>query len=199
MSYDKVFAGVIQENFLDQDICRYLVSLAQDISWDSTQQDSYWNDRVCSSRLLAGQIQCGEEIERLFSGIASQVNQIFISRLSRTDLHPDTFDIIRWPSGSSQPPHADAYKNDGTSNGLSHRLYGSIIYLNQSFYGGETYYPNLDMSVKPKIGTIVIHPSDILHLHGVTNVNHGTRYTIAGFWTNDSSKSIPLNHLMGIK
>lgn len=197
MSDNKSFAGIVQENFLDQDICRYIVSIVQNISWDTTQADSYWNDRVCSVRLLKQQVSCGEEIELLFSGIASQVNRVFSSHFSRTDLHPDTFDVVRWPNGSSQPPHSDAYKNDGTSNGLSHRLYGSLIYLNQSFYGGETYYPNFGFSVKPKIGTLVIHPGDLLHLHGVTEVNHGTRYTIAGFWTTDTSKSISLNHSMG--
>jgi hypothetical protein len=73
--------------------------------------------------------------------------------------------------------------------GYEHRAYGSIIYLNDTYEGGHTYYKNFNHEVTPKAGALAVHPGDSEHLHGVTEIKDGMRYTIASFWTLDKGKS----------
>jgi predicted 2-oxoglutarate/Fe(II)-dependent dioxygenase YbiX len=56
-----------------------------------------------------------------------------------------------------------------------------VLYLNDEYSGGEIYYPNLDIEIKAPAGSLVIHPSDILHTHGVRKVLGGSRFTMTMF------------------
>jgi hypothetical protein len=94
----------------------------------------------------------------------------------------DTLDLVRWPVGSSQPPHQDDIPHKS-------RLIGSVIYINDDYLGGETYYPNLSFKVTPVAGNLALHLGDELHLHGVTEVSGKDRFTISSFWGNDPSKA----------
>jgi hypothetical protein len=40
-----------------------------------------------------------------------------------------------------------------------------LIYLNDTEYGGETSFPLLKRSIKPKVGRIVVFPSYFTHMH----------------------------------
>ena len=55
----------------------------------------------------------------------------------------------------------------------------SIVYfLNDDFVGGELKFPELDLVIKPKAGTLVCFPSDHHYIHGVNPVSVGHRYTL---------------------
>ena len=57
-----------------------------------------------------------------------------------------------------------------------------IIYLNDDYEGGELYFTQHDLRVKPKAGTLVTFPGTDKYLHGVANVLPGkTRYVISTF------------------
>jgi hypothetical protein len=57
-----------------------------------------------------------------------------------------------------------------------------IIYLNDDYEGGELYFTQHDLRVKPKAGTLVSFPGTDKYLHGVANVLPGeTRYVISTF------------------
>ena len=57
--------------------------------------------------------------------------------------------------------------------------YGVVLYLNDNFEGGELYYPNLDIIIKPESGMLVYHPGD--EDHEVLPVVSGNRYTLTSF------------------
>jgi len=61
--------------------------------------------------------------------------------------------------------------------------------LNDDFDGGETYYPQHNFSVKPKLGRLAIHPGDSAHEHGVSEIKNNTRYTLAAVWTRNRKYS----------
>ena len=57
-----------------------------------------------------------------------------------------------------------------------------IIYLNDDYEGGELYFTQHDLKVKPGAGTLVSFPGTDEYLHGVANVLPGkTRYVISTF------------------
>lgn len=99
-------------------------------------------------------------------------------------LVPDLQDITRWPEGYELHPHADAEEPNGQRHQYWWRKFGAIIYLNNDFIGGELYYPNLDITVKPEAGMLAVHPGTLTFLHGVKPVIGNTRYTLTSFFKN---------------
>ena len=45
--------------------------------------------------------------------------------------------------------------------------------------GGEIYFPNWGIEIKPKAGSLVIFPSNDEYVHGVKEVKNINRYSIA--------------------
>jgi leucine proline-enriched proteoglycan (leprecan) len=66
-----------------------------------------------------------------------------------------------------------------------HRYFSSIIYLNDDYEGGETYFPGFGVRIKPEPGLMVLFGSGPEYVHGVTKVRSGRRYTYAGWFTFD--------------
>ena len=91
--------------------------------------------------------------------------------------------IIRWFPGLEQQPHADKQLNDGSPNPFPTYDLNSLIYYNDDFTGGELYYPQHDLEIKPEPGLGVAHPGDINYLHGVKKVLDGERFTTPSFYT----------------
>jgi predicted 2-oxoglutarate/Fe(II)-dependent dioxygenase YbiX len=57
------------------------------------------------------------------------------------------------------------------------------IYLNDEYTGGEIYFPDYEISVKPKPGQLIMFPGGHEFKHGVHTVTSGNRYTMASFLT----------------
>jgi predicted 2-oxoglutarate/Fe(II)-dependent dioxygenase YbiX len=91
--------------------------------------------------------------------------------------------IMKWRPGIEQRPHADKQLNDGRPNAFVNYDINSLFYYNDDFDGGELYYPQHEISVKPRPGLAVIHPGDVNYLHGVTMIEKGYRYTTPSFYT----------------
>ena len=103
------------------------------------------------------------------------------------ELHSDLLQITRWPEGYELRPHADGENSDNQPHPFPWRLFGSVIYLNDNFEGGEIHYPLRNISMKPKPGMLSVHPGTLDFLHGVRPVTQGIRYTIASFLTTNIS------------
>lgn len=100
-------------------------------------------------------------------------------------IYSDTAQIVLWTEGIELTPHADNLEPDGRPNGTPHRCFSSLIYLNDDYEGGETYFPGLGLRVKPERGSLIIFGSGPEYVHGVTKVRGGKRYTYAGWFTFD--------------
>lgn len=57
--------------------------------------------------------------------------------------------------------------------------YGVVVYLNDDFSGGELYYPNTGIIIKPEKGMLVYHSGN--EKHEVLKVQTGNRYTLTSF------------------
>ena len=82
------------------------------------------------------------------------------------------------PTGAA--PHSDAHGPD-----LYDNLYSVVIYLNDLYdKGGEIYFPNQDIEIKPHKGMAVIFPcGGYEYFHGVRTLREGIRLTLAlWFW-----------------
>ena len=57
--------------------------------------------------------------------------------------------------------------------------FGIVLYLSSNFEGGELFYPDLNFTIQPKTGTLVLHPANVLH--GVKEITSGDRYVMTTF------------------
>ena len=143
---------------------------------------SYWNNRQCSSQILK---RINPEIYLLIDKYIDKMAKT-IQSTYRCVVSNRPPCIIRWFSGLEQRPHADKQMPDGSPNPFPTYEINSLFYWNDDFEGGELYYPQHDIVVKPKPGLAVVHPGDIHYLHGVKPIISGERFTTPAFYTVES-------------
>lgn len=107
-------------------------------------------------------------------------------------IYIDSLHIVRWPVGYELKPHADGENPDGTQHEYYWRNFGTATFLNEDFEGGDLYFPNKDVIIKPKIAYTAIFPGTLEYLHGVTKITKGVRYTLASFLTYDKNKEFKI-------
>jgi hypothetical protein len=61
--------------------------------------------------------------------------------------------------------------------------YATLVYLNDDYIGGEIYFPEIDISIKPKAGDLVCFPDNEEYVHGVRPITSGSRYTLPRWFT----------------
>lgn len=144
-----------------------------------TYDASYWSNRQCSWDILQ---KINIDIYNLVDKYIDKMKK-FLEDEFKVSLYKRPPVIVRWFPGLEQKPHADKQLNDGNPNPFPTYDINSLIYYNDDFDGGELYYPQHGVEVKPKPGLAVAHPGDINYLHGVKMVTKGERYTTPSFYT----------------
>lgn len=138
-----------------------------------------------------------EKYETILLSAKRQIEERFSVSVKK-----EQFTINRWRIGREQRPHIDYFldeedndleslKNAGLQGqfledfkkSFYKKHYSTIIYLNEEFEGGELFFPqHNNLTLKPKIGTMICFKGDSKHLHGVKKITSGIRYTISIFW-----------------
>ena len=173
-------------NFLRRDDCERIIhSVTRLRDWPVCEVD-FWDNRVMSSRYIRNNLD--PATADLLDLIALRTARFIEEAYQQDRIYPDALDVVRWFPEMKQPVHCDDMSISGI-HGFYHRLYGAILYLNDDYEGGETFYPEWDFKVKPEAGTLVVHPGDGPHRHGVTKIKNRTRYTVASFWTIDKQRN----------
>jgi hypothetical protein len=177
-------AIVIRENFLTpQEIADLSRSSRTLTTWD-TQAQGYWHSRIAH----ANQLEDVGTRDRLVA-IRKRVRAEIVGAYHLTrPIFADTLQIVRWPEGYEQHPHADSENPGGVEHPYSWRSYASLIYLNNDFEGGRIYFPNQRLAPAIKPGMLVFFPGTLEYLHGVSKIISGERYTVASFWTFDPER-----------
>ena len=122
-----------------------------------------------------------------------------IAELTGTDVKSqEELQVVRYKEGGFYKPHYDAcnkFTDDCTrlNQGLGPRFITFIIYLNDDFDGGETFFPEINTKVSPKQGKAAIfydvdEEGEILpkSLHGGLDVSNGEKW-ICNKWIRLSS------------
>ena len=82
--------------------------------------------------------------------------------------------IAKFDEGFGMHEHFDSTKPNDIA---------TLLYLNNNYFGGEIYFPEYDVSIKPDAGDLVCFPDTPDFVHGVKPISHGTRYTIPRWFT----------------
>jgi len=95
----------------------------------------------------------------------------------------DSLNLIRWTEGVEQTPHSDYENLNGEPHIYNWRDIGVVIYLNNDFKGGQIAFPQHRYAVTVEPRLLAFFPGDVNHVHGVTMIEEGVRYTLNMFYT----------------
>jgi predicted 2-oxoglutarate/Fe(II)-dependent dioxygenase YbiX len=84
------------------------------------------------------------------------------------------YKVLKYEKGGEFDLHMD----DG---GGTFRRTSTIFYLNDDYLGGELFFPDFNIKIKPEAGDFLIFPSSYAYKHKVFPVIEGTRYAIASW------------------
>lgn len=82
---------------------------------------------------------------------------------------------VTFSKGEYQAPHIDFTCEKNRPN------ISSVIYLNNDFEGGEIYFPEFNIEIKPSMNSLIIFNSDTVH--GVKEITNGNRQAASFFWS----------------
>jgi hypothetical protein len=174
-----MFNGKIIEDFISKEDCSYLINAAVASDLWQTAGHEFWDNRTIN---YTNMTVFDKKAADIMIDVLVRCQQSIKKSYGLEKIYPDLLQVIRWFPGMQQAPHADDMSNTDIT-GHAHRAFGSVLYLNDDYEGGHTYYPNFNFDITPKAGTLAFHPANVAHLHGVTEVKDSIRYTVASFWT----------------
>lgn len=94
--------------------------------------------------------------------------------------------FVKWIPGMNSKLHCDCEKPDGTP-ALAADFYkynvSVLMYPNDDYAGGEITFPDYDLFIKPKAGSMIMFPGNGAYKHTVERVKEGTRYTMPSWYS----------------
>ena len=158
----------IHDNFLDVDICNHLINFYK----KNKDQSVEFGGKNSKEWMIAfAMARKSKEFKLLQSKLNEKSTYI-------NNSIAETVQIVKWPVGSKQDPHYDIAYN--------HTTLTSVVYLNNNFGGGETYFTD-GVKITPKIGRALFFDGQYYE-HGVNDVQTHERYVVATWYKNKTIK-----------
>ena len=175
---------VFEELLTPQEVDLILKFAESKENWGGDLGGDFWSGRCLNAQDIYYE---NKEVGKLLYDVRGRIKEKLMNNFTDgVEVFADLLQIVRWFPEMEQQPHADDMTDAGDGHDyFHHRHFGSIIYLNNNYSGGLTYYPKYEVAITPRSGMLAIHPGDPDHLHGVTKIENAMRYTIASFWTYD--------------
>ncbi len=152
--------------FLTEDECNVLIGLGESGKLDHGKISS---KKIGYRKAMVRWFGDDEIIQRV---------KLEVARLSQVPLEKqEEFHFVKYEQSGEYKEHYDGQGRQKTA----------LIYLNQGYSGGETYFPNINRMIKPETGKLIIWDNlkngekDKDSLHAGLPVQFGTKY-IAVIW-----------------
>ncbi|HHK73917.1 MAG TPA: 2OG-Fe(II) oxygenase, partial [Rhizobiales bacterium] len=182
----------LEPDFLSPEQCDAVVEAYR--RHEDQAEASITEDNFFSGRFLWISSLPEEEryIKRLMNDVRARAAQRLMAfyKLEKP-VFADTIQIVKWPAGFEMPAHADNAHPDGSAHATPFRDYTSLVYLNDDFEGGEFYFDNQKVQLRPKKGLLVCFTGGMKHFHGVGKVLSGERFTMPAWYSDDLTHMDP--------
>ena len=169
------------KNILDRDSCKKIIrETSKNLSPSSVTDGKKFKTsklRTSSSIFISNN---SEELKKLQNKICNLNDW-------KTD-KTENFQYVKYEENEKYDAHYDAFDISETKNlALKYqRIITNIIYLNDNFEGGETYFPMLNIDVKPEIGKVLTFENCIpnsqylnpFSLHQSKPIKKGQKYIL---------------------
>lgn len=126
------------------------------------------------------------ELKELYDNIVKYIINPFYEFSIRDSELPQ---LLKYDVGGHYVAHVDAYGKWQAPDGEifwkknMDRDLSTVLFLNDDFGGGELWFPDLKVSIKPEPGLLVCFPSSQYFVHQVNPVTKGTRYSMVTWMT----------------
>lgn len=172
MSRDQVkhFPG-----FMSERDTKVIVDYA--LSVQTTAFDEWGNDRKeFSVNVFKNPNSKEQNIRNIITDYAKRVYDLCVSEYGGDFIpfEPEATHIAKFEAGYGMHEHFDASKPNDIA---------TLIYLNDDYEGGEIYFPQLGIEIKPKPGDLVMFPDNPGYVHGVKSITSGVRFTTPRWFT----------------
>lgn len=130
-----------------------------------------WFDEHMKEKQNTPDFWFGKNLYFSENNIFRSINKKMRNLLISYSYYPESMHLQRYRKGEFIKHHADQWIPD-----LPYYIgYGFCLYFNDDYLGGELEYPDLNIKVKPKPGSLYVHGGSVVH--GSTPVlNDGIRY-----------------------
>jgi hypothetical protein len=147
---NKIYPEIYEiENFIDDNEQKQVLDLINSIN----EKDWFKNDSGYETDFWAGKtISISNEIIKI---IDNKVRNLFEPSGQVTSING----FSRYKNDENIGEHYDYWKLDSEEI----VKYGIVLYYNDDYNGGEVSYPELDIKIKPKAKSLLIHGGRILH------------------------------------
>jgi hypothetical protein len=175
------------EDYLSDYTCEFLAETARSSKTQNTS-NKFFDDSVVYPHMMNNgrAINYATEVKRKLE------QDIKVAYGLEGEVYADTIALCKWPEGKSMTPHRD--NQDEFDYSTPWREYAAIIYLNDDYDGGELTLDELGISIKPKKGQCILLEADMLH--GVSEVTHGTRYTLISWFNSEKHRGERLDAVL---
>ena len=149
------------QNFLDDIEYKSLLkfvneNLKHNFNFKKEKTEGY----ISISKHNEGDFKAYDWNEDLIGSIEKLIKSIFLNQTVFNSLKIDSLksinDILIYPKNYFKGSHAD----NGSDENIK---FGCVYYINDDYEGGEIIYPDINISIKPKANTLIIHQSNLIH------------------------------------
>ena len=186
ISNDTNFIG--SWNINDDELCNNIVKIFEEnTSLHQVGQTSYGIDEKIKKSIDIG-IDPIDLEKKKFSNIKLYFNKLYDcyqdykiqwpclkKNLETVDI--PTFNIQKYEIGG----HFSRIHCERVGVASMHRVFAWMTYLNDVEDGGETFFENFNLKIKPKIGKTLIWPAEWTHSHRGEVLKKGLKYIITGW------------------
>lgn len=182
---------VVVNNFISKEFCNYMINFMEvnldNLVFDSNKgrhiikfgYDNEFPNEVPKDISILG--STAQVLEELFEITKDTVETVS----GKDELFLSSFFLSKHVSGGIVPAHIDSdeYINN-------HLEYTAMLYLNDSDGSGKIMFPNLNVSVTPEAGSLVIFEANKeIFEHSVDEITYD-RYSIPMWFTSQKSFAI---------
>jgi hypothetical protein len=147
----------IVKNFLSEKEIEWLLS-----AWLEKEKNIISNENLNKINILVNEIKQNVIIkgEELFGFSLKEDDSI-------NTPHNETFYILRRHENFVTDIHCDNFGDNKNTTYLWNGYLASLIYLNDNYSGGELYFPEHNLTVKPEKGMLIAFPGNFFNRHGI--------------------------------
>ena len=158
----------IFNNFLSKEQCELILSNLDKST--ALNIEGFWSNRVFA------EFSFPNEAKRILKMFRLKIKP-FLENEYLVKLLPNSLNqhVVKWNPGEEMEPHIDDV-------GTIYNHISSVLYLNDNYEGGEIFFPQHDITVKPLQGDLICFPGNLNYKHGVKKVDSGFRYTMTAWF-----------------
>lgn len=170
--WENWYAGDNKEHIYGQ--IKYMKrSFYEDESSDTLQNCKFIIESLCDYMA-----ECAIEYAKLFN-IPQDHIDFAISILKKDTT---TIGINKYNENAHMGPHVDLNEMN------QYIQYTIVVYLNDDYEGGELYFPNHNIKIKPLAGSIAMYPSGHPYMHESLNITKGRKILITHHLRNNEAR-----------